>query len=195
VATLNYTDKEERELGSIFYVGVSDKGKLVHKQLKTKKYANLFKGAKTTEIIEKLDQKLSQKTKLEFPLIAIVKMKILTEVFSLQNLQSIVEINKFKQSLPSLEKLASILTELSNGDKIASLDDKELKESEEEKSTLIENLPAINQFLSKGITIKTREDKTIILKKDSEGKGYLGLDLEKLREIIRTKFPQILLEK
>jgi hypothetical protein len=192
IATLDENPKGERQLNSLFYIGISKNENLIHKQLKTVGYKSIFKNTKTTAAIEQLEKKVTKKTDMEFPLIAIIKLKIITEIFSIQNLQSIAEMSKFKQSLPSLEKLAEIFTELSNNE-IPS--DHRQKEEKENPTTLLEDIPAINRFLTKGITIKMREDKTSILKGDSRSdNGHLGLDLEQLQKFIKTKFPEILLD-
>jgi hypothetical protein len=74
-------------------------------------------------------------------------------------------------------------------------DEMEISESEENPTNLIDDIPSINQFLTKGIIIKTSKDKTFIFKKNLKpGKGYLGLDIEQLRDFIKMKFPEILLD-
>ena len=69
-------------------------------------------------------------------------------------------------------------------------------EKEEVNGSFIDDIPSINHFLTKGITIKTSKDKTVIFKRDKESqeKGYLGLDVKKLKEFIKNKFPEILLD-
>ncbi|MBN2154567.1 MAG: hypothetical protein JW776_00800 [Candidatus Lokiarchaeota archaeon] len=196
VATLVVNPKGKRELNSLFYLGVSDKGNLIHKQLDTKKYKIIFDNKKTTTAIGELEETITANTNLEFPLIVIIKLKILTELFSLQNLQSIAEMNRFKQSLPSLEKLAGIITELSRTEILENdeIRKEEAKQEPSSQGSLIEELPSINHFLTKGITIKTSKDKTFIFKGDAENKGYLGLNIKKLQEFIKRNFPEILLD-
>ncbi len=158
----------------MFYIGVSETGNLVHKQLKPRSYKQIFENKQTTLAINELEEKVKEKTKLEFPLIAIVKMKILTEILTLQNLQSIVEMSRFRQNLPSLEKLAGILGGLSNEDLPLEETPMEEAEKEEANGSFIDDIPSINHFLTKGITIKTSKDKTVIYKRDKEyrEKGY-----------------------
>ncbi len=197
VGTLTINSKGKRELNSLFYVGASKTGNLIHKQLNPKLYKKIFKNKQTTIAINDLEEKVIEKTKLEFPLIVIVKMKILSEILSLQNLQSIVEMSKFRQSLPSLEKLAGIITDLSNEKvQFEDTDVQEAKVEKEVNGSFIDDIPSINHFLTKGITIKTSKEKTVMYKRDPESKkkGYLGLDVKKLKEFIKNKFPEILLD-
>ncbi|MHA1110133.1 MAG: hypothetical protein ACTSRE_03485 [Promethearchaeota archaeon] len=196
VGTLAMNSKGERELNSLFYIGVSETGNLIHKQLKPKSYKKIFKNKQTTVAINELEEKVTAKTKLEFPLIVIVKMKILTEILTLQNLQSIVEMSRFRQNLPSLEKLALILGGLSNEDLPLEESPADESEKEEVNGSFIDDIPSINHFLTKGITIKTSKEKSVIFKRDKESqeKGYLGLDVKKLKEFIKNKFPEILLD-
>jgi len=193
VGTLQINAKGVRELNSLFYICASDKGNLIHKPLNPKSYKLLFANQKTTVAINELEERVSKDTNFKYPLVAIIKLKILTEIFSLQNLQSLAEMNKFKHNLPSLEKLASILTDLSNN-KI-STNGSDSVDKEKERTDLIEDIPSINHFLAKGITIKSSKDKILLrMDKGEEGKGYLGLDIEKLKAIIKDKFPEILLD-
>ncbi|TFG20923.1 MAG: hypothetical protein EU530_01865 [Promethearchaeota archaeon] len=196
VGTLTVNSKGLRELNSLFYIGVSETGNLIHKQLNPRSYKQIFENKQTTIAINELEEKVKEKTKLEFPLIAIVKMKILTEILNLQNLQSIVEMSRFRQNLPSLEKLAGILGGLSHEDLPLEESSIEAVEKEESNGSFIDDIPSINHFLTKGITIKTSKDKTVIYKRDKEfrEKGYLGLDVKKLKEFIKNKFPEILLD-
>ena len=99
----------------------------------------------------------------------------------------------YKRNVPRFEKLAGILSELSNQE--APLDESDAKEpvQEEMNGNIIDDIPAINHFLTKGITLKTSKDKTVVYKRENESeKGYLGLDVEKLKDFIKNNFPEIL---
>ena len=93
------------------------------------------------------------------------------------------------QGLPSLEKLTNLI----EGSTGTEEETEATEEIEETKSGLLEGLPSLNHFLTKGIILKISEEKMkLFTKKDSSYSGYLDLDIEKLRNFIKSRFPDIL---
>ena len=93
------------------------------------------------------------------------------------------------QGLPSLEKLTSQIKGAHSTDKKTEI----TEEIEEPKSGLLEGIPSLNHFLTKGIILKISEEKMkLFTKKDSSYSGYLDLDIEKLKNFIKSRFPDIL---
>lgn len=92
------------------------------------------------------------------------------------------------QGLPSLENFKRL-------SKNSPIPDEEIPIIEETEDSLLEGLPSLNHFLTKGIILKISEDNMgLFTKKDSSYSGYLDLDIIKLRNFIKSRFPDILMD-
>ncbi len=190
VATLKVTPEGKRELDVAFCIS-SENNNLNYEQIQVDKYQEVFEENKTPVAIDLFEKSLVLNTNKSYPFIIVIKMKEFMEIFSYKNLTSIMELNKFfqtMQGLPSLENFKR----LSNNSPIP---DEEIPIIEETEDGLLEGLPSLNHFLTKGIILKISEDNMgLFTKKDSSYSGYLDLDISKLRTFIKSRFPDILMD-
>jgi hypothetical protein len=188
-ATLRVTPEGKRELDVAFCIS-AENDLLNFEQIQVDKYKEVFEENKTPVAIDLFEKSLVLNTNKSYPFIVIIKMKEFQEIFSYKNLTSFVELNKFFQSmqgLPPLEKLTSKIKGSPSTDKETEI----TEEIEETKDGLLEGLPSLNHFLTKGIILKISGG-NMKLFTDSNYSGYLDLDVQKLRKFIKSTFPDIL---
>lgn len=190
VATLKVTPEGKRELDVAFCIS-SENDNLNYEQIQVDKYQEVFEENKTPVAINLFEKSLVLNTNKSYPFIIVIKMKEFMEIFSYKNLTSIMELNKFfqtMQGLPSLENFKRL-------SKNSPIPDEEIPIIEETEDSLLEGLPSLNHFLTKGIILKISEDNMgLFTKKDSSYSGYLDLDIIKLRNFIKSRFPDILMD-
>lgn len=190
VATLKVTPEGKRVLDVAFCIS-SENNNLNYEQIQVDKYQEVFEENKTPVAIDLFEKSLVLNTNKSYPFIIVIKMKEFMEIFSYKNLTSIMELNKFfqtMQGLPSLENFKRL-------SKNSPIPDEEIPIIEETEDGLLEGLPSLNHFLTKGIILKISEDNMgLFTKKDSSYSGYLDLDIIKLRNFIKSRFPDILMD-
>jgi hypothetical protein len=192
IATLEVKPEGKRELDVAFCI-CTENDELTFRQIHVDNYKEIFRNEKTPVAIDLFEKKLVEESGKEYPFIIVIKMREFKEIFSYENLTSILEMNKFMQTikgLPSLNKLTdSFSKELSSEDF-----PKQEEKLESESRTFLEGVPSLDHFLTKGITLKIAEGKSTILTKATSYSGHLGLDIQKLRKFIKINFPEIIKE-
>ncbi|MHA1339301.1 MAG: hypothetical protein ACTSRZ_11580 [Promethearchaeota archaeon] len=199
VGTLVTTKEGWKDLDTLCCIQINRENQLEYIQIPTEKYIDIFnQPKKTPELVEIFIDKLEKDSNTEYPLTLFIKIDELINIFSLKNLYSLVEMQMFMESLPSLEKISEMLMQISQSqqsDKLKqeSKSKEEIIENEKEKekmekTKIITEIPSLDHFLTKGIIVKVKKEPLIISNKS----GYLGLDLQKIKEFIEKTFPQIL---
>ncbi|MCP4764281.1 MAG: hypothetical protein GY870_21080 [archaeon] len=192
---------EGRILDSILSIFINEKGFIDIEVIPNDNFKNYFKEDKTTDVINKFEEAVSLKTGEKYPLVMIFKAKEFIDMFSYQNLKSIIEMTRFIQSLPGLERISSLMKNIStNGELISPTEEKEKsKESGQSRKigknlVFLEEIPQLNHFLSKGITVKIAKGKELLLIKDPNHleTGHLGLNIKIIKEIIKKQYPNLL---
>lgn len=179
-------------LQNIFDLFVED-GCIQANQLNIEGYLEIFKDKKTTIAINELKSAVEKSEGCSYGLMVTIKLDEFTEIFSVRNLESLMEMTKFMQSLPSLEKISVLLKKISESD-MDKLEEPDKQAQLPEQEEFLEGVPSLNHFLTKGIMIKVAEDKSFIQVRDEEysDQGYLGMSIQRLKEFINENFPDIL---
>lgn len=195
IATEVKVKKDWYELETILSITINN-NKMVLKQIPTENCSNIYETRKRKDVIDLFDKFITQFTGEKYPLIILVRIDKFIEIFSSKNLQSMLEMNKLMQSLPSLEKVSEIINFIANNKEKPKDSQKiGLQNSEPPKSeNIFGAVPSFNQFLMKGILLKVNKDKSFIEFRNSDAseEGYLGLNIDRLREIIEKNFPSFL---
>lgn len=196
IATEIKTKKDWKELETILSISIKDK-KIIQKQILTEQYSKIYETGKNKDTIELLDNLIAKNTGEKYSLIILLRMDKFMEIFSSKNLQSMLEMNKLMQSLPSIEKISEIISLISNNNEKQIEQEKiEFPKIEQNKKTenVFGAIPSFNQFLMKGILIKVNKEKSFIEFRNSDAseEGYLGLNIERLKELVEKNFPSLL---
>ncbi|MHA1819751.1 MAG: hypothetical protein ACTSU2_06325 [Promethearchaeota archaeon] len=197
-------------IDSIFELTINSEGRIVYKSIDKEPYNKyLDPEIPAGRSLYKIEEIISKDLNKNFGLMIGVKLNDFMEIFAIKNLESIIEMMNFVEDFESVKKISEIFKNITENSELeggmGGKEKEEKKEKNEKESMkkeepitkeeiLLLDIPFINRFLNRGIIIKSNLKDDLIFKQviKYSDDGYLGMDVDTLKSLIKDRFMKIL---
>jgi hypothetical protein len=184
--------------GTIVEIGI-DQGKSQLKYLENKPFRKFFDqfGNNKLECVKQIKEELEKASNKQYSIVLGFDIAKIADSVSAKNMQAFLGISNMTYQLPFIATLGGLFTSIKalgieqEQDAIVKIADTNQKSHDKgEDAEKLDLAKFYDEFLKQGIICLLDESKRQMMKIQSpfySKQGYLGLDLEKMREIIKTR--------